>query len=118
MTQYPYLGDSPLVQARRAALAYRQRLEPVDPDGCAELDRLFTRWGLSWIVPRPLPDLDAYVSARDAADIAAVGMATLRQLRRRNRLVGKRVGVNRWEYKVADVLALGTAPRTRNGGPV
>lgn len=111
---WPFPGDSPVLKARRALYAYRAKLERVDPAGCAELDARMRRWGLTWIVPRELPaDLGTWVSAADAADLAAVEMATLRQLRRRGRLHGRLNAANRWEYRVADVLALSTQPRGR-----
>jgi len=110
---WPYRGDSPNAKLRRVAHAYRARLARVAPDECAELDTIMRRLGQHWVIPRPVTtDPQAWVSAQDAAELAAVDAATIHRLRERGRLTGRRVGV-RWEYRVADILALSGTTRTR-----
>lgn len=115
---WPYPGDGPLARARRVAHAYRARLLVADSEACAGLDTLMRRWGQSWAVPSAAShDLDDWVPPSDAAEIAAVGEATLRQWRLRRRIAGRRGrgpdGRLRWEYRVGDLLALSTSTRTR-----
>lgn len=116
MTGWPYPGDSPVARARRIARAYREHLAVADPARCAELDAACEAWGQTWIAPRTLRyDLDDWLRPADAADIAAVSVATLRKMRTRGRLVGRRTSEG-WRYRARDVLALATGVRTRSGG--
>lgn len=111
---WPYPGDSPLVRARRVALAYRQRLQQISPQACAELDERMDQLGQGWAIPRPvIADPNAWISSRDAADLAAVAVATLYDLRKSGRLTGRRTKSGRWEYQVREIMALATQPRTR-----
>jgi hypothetical protein len=113
---WPYPGDSPIVVARRVAWAYRQRLERADPADCADLDRIMGKLGQHWAIPRPIvTDPAAWISAHDAAELAAVSLATLRNLRRSGRLQGRRRSARQWDYLVADILALATDTRKRRG---
>jgi hypothetical protein len=111
---WPYPGDSPAARARRVALAYRQRLLKVAPAVCADLDATMRDFGQHWAIPRPVvADPEAWVSARDAAELAAIGLSTLRKLRERGRLTGRRISPRRWEYQVKEVMSLTTQPRPR-----
>lgn len=111
---WPYPGDSAIVRARRVALAYRQRLELCAPQDCAELDELMRRYGQNWAVPRPVTtDIEAYIGAADAAELAAISMAQLRAARANGTITGRRNHAGRWEYRVGDILAMGARPRTR-----
>ena len=110
---WPYRGDSPLVQARRVALAYRQQLDQVDPQRCAKLDKIMTGWGQGWAIPRPITaDPDAWLGPADAADLATVSTTDLRRLRAEGRLSGRR-GPDGWKYQVREIMALSAEPRTR-----
>ena len=112
---WPYPGDSPAVRTKRVALAYRQRLLQVAPEACAELDETMRQLGQHWAIPRPVnADPDAWVNARDAAELAALDGSTLRSLRRRGRLRGRQLSARKWEYRVGDLMALATLPRTRH----
>lgn len=116
MTAYPFPGDSPVARARRIARAYRERLAAVDLHNCAQLDELCVEWGESWVAPRTLRyDLDDWLSPADAADIAALSVASLRKMRGRGRLVGKRTAEG-WRYRARDVLALAAEIRSRTAG--
>jgi len=110
---WPYPGDSPATRARRVALAYRQQLHRANPSACAELDARMRGMGQNWVIPRPVTaDPTAWISAADAAELAALSMVTIAGLRRSGRLPGRRNG-HRWEYQVRNVLALAVQPRTR-----
>ncbi len=109
-----YPGDSPLAAARRVAWAYRQRLNQVAPGDCEQLDELMRRLGQHWAVPRPLPhDPDEWVSATEAAELAAVQTDTIGNLRRSGRLTGRQTSTHRWQYQVREILALTSYPRRR-----
>lgn len=119
-------GAGPLQRARFAALAYRQALATADVDACVRLDKSMLDWGETWAVPRLITyRLDDWLSVRDAADLAAVKVTTLRLWRARGRLVEgedwRRVwhtGRWHWEYLAASVLAMSTQirQRTKRGG--
>jgi hypothetical protein len=73
------------------------------------------QWGETWLAPRVLRyGLDDLLSPSEAADIAAVSVATLRQLRRRGRLTGKQTAEG-WRYRARDVLQLAAQQRRRPG---
>jgi hypothetical protein len=111
---WPYPGDSPTARARRVAHAYRHALEQAAPDHCANLDKTMYDYGQHWVVPRLVTvDPAAWLTAADAADLAAVNPATLRHLRHTGRLTGRRLSARRWEYLAGDILALSATPRKR-----
>lgn len=115
VSAWPYAGDSPVARARRIAHAYRARLDILDPDGCRELDRLFIDLGEAWMVPRVLTVQPTdWLTAAEAADLAGVSLATLRQWRRRGLLHGDQDARGSWRYTAADVLDLISSPRTRH----
>jgi hypothetical protein len=125
LAAWPFPGDSPVVRARRVALAYRARLAEVDPAGCALIDKRVNRWGQSWAAPSEHFDLDDWISARDAARLASVQVSRIGKWRRAGRLPGRlctRLSRTRltaasarhtWEYQVRDVLNLSTSVRAR-----
>jgi hypothetical protein len=111
---WPFPGDTKAVRDRKVALAYRQRLEECNPQACADLDEIMRRYGQQWVIPRPVTtDVDAYISAADAADLAAVSMSALRKARCRGKVGGRQDAAGRWEYRVGEILAMGARPRTR-----
>ena len=115
MSSWPYPGDSPLAKARRIARAYREIAARADPEATTELDQRIVGWGEVWIAPRMVRfDLDDWLSPADAADIAAVSIAALRQWRARGRLTGRRTH-DGWRYRARDVLALAAEVRRRTG---
>lgn len=116
MNTWPYPGDSPLARARRIARAYREHLAVANPQICTQLDATCIDWGEGWVAPRVLRyDLDDWLSPADAADIAAVSMASIRKMRARGRLHGRRTAQG-WQYRARDVLALVSEIRRRSGG--
>jgi hypothetical protein len=113
MGTWPYPGDRPAARARRVAQAYRAALLDHAPGKCAELDDLMRQWGQTWVVPRVVTyHPDDWLSVHQAADLAAVELATLRGLRMRGRLVGRPNG-RTWEYQAKDILALNANKRRR-----
>jgi hypothetical protein len=115
---WPFPCDSPTVIARRVAWAYRARLEKADPDDCHDLDRILGKLGQQWATARPaVRRPDAWVSARDAAEIASLSMNQIRGLRLAGRLTGRRLGPRRWEYQVAEINALSANRRKRKDTP-
>ncbi len=113
MSAWPYPGDAPLARARRVARAYREHLLRVDPDLCATLDDQMTSFGETWLAPRILRyDLDDWLSPREAADIAGVSVACVRQWRARGRLTGRHTAKG-WRYRARDVLVLSGEVRRR-----
>ena len=110
---WPWVGDSPMVIVRRVAGAYRARLAEVDEASCALLDEQMVKWGQGWVVVRLFTfDLDDWLSARDAAELACVQVRQIARLRRLGRLHGRRVG-KRWQYQAREVLAVSTHARSR-----
>jgi YD repeat-containing protein len=103
---YPYPGDAPLVKARRIARAYREAGLTDDPKAeVARLDALCVQWGQTWIAPAVVVhDLDDMLTPAEAADVAAVGIAGIRQLRLRGRLAGEKNRDGQWRYRYRDVL--------------
>lgn len=113
LAAWPFPGDSPIVRSRRVALAYRERLSEVDPDACAQVDQRMLRMGQGWAVVRIQHfDLDDWVSAREAAELASVQVRQIAAWRRNGRLPGRPSGRS-WQYQVRDVLGLSTGPRRR-----
>lgn len=114
--QWPFLGDSPVARARRVAQAYRLALSKADPHACNELDGRISGWGERWVMPYAVTYAeDQWITPGQAADMAAVSVATIATLRRRNRLTGRQRG-KRWEYRAGEVIAAFTNIRARNGG--
>lgn len=114
---WPYPGDGPVARARRVAHAYRERLLAVNPDECARLDAAMAQWGQRWAMPRVVTvDVDDWLPLADAADLAMVAPATLRQWRRRGKLAGRRTDEG-WEYKARDVLRVAGAVGNRRQQP-
>lgn len=110
---WPYPGDGPIARARRVAHAYRARLDDVAPDECRDLDQLMTAWGQTWATPRStVVELDDWIGPNDAADLAGVRAATLREWRRRGRITGRRDG-HTWQYLTRDVLTVAARIRRR-----
>lgn len=110
---WPYPGDSPVVVARQVAIAYRQLAidNGVDVD---DTDERMLRWGQRWVMPQvQRHDPEAWVSLRDAAELAHVEPDSISRLRRRGRLTGREVAPGKWEYRVSEILALSTSPRHR-----
>lgn len=113
MNRWPFPGDSPLVRARKVALAYRAALAVTDPEACVRLDTLLGGYGETWAVPRVQRyELDDWLDVADAADLASVDPAQLRVWRRRGLLVGRKVGM-KWEYQAREILAMSTRLRRR-----
>jgi len=111
---WPYPGDSPLVRARKVALAYRTALHTADPAACATVDAMMTRWGQRWVMPRvAFHEPDDWLTAAEAADLASVSVSAIRMMRRRQRLKGTLSG-GEWRYRAGDVLALSVQARTKN----
>lgn len=97
------------------ALAYRTLAHELDPARCGALDAMLTAWGQTWVAPRSACyDVDAWIPAREAADMLAVKLGALRMLRTRGRIHGRRVGTS-FEYLTADVLRLATSRRGKGG---
>ena len=116
MTTWPYPGDSPTTRAKRVALAYREQLRQAAPGRCELLDHSMRDYGQHWVITRPVTvEPDAWVDAKHAAEIAAMSLSTLRGLRLAGRITGRCRSARRWEYRVADVMALSTMPRRRGG---
>jgi hypothetical protein len=125
---WPYRGDHLITILRRVALAYRQRLLQVSPATCAAMDEEMRRFGQHWVIPRPVSadpaDPGAWIAAADAAELAGISMSTLRGLRYRKLVTGRKRKHRRpgeqgnpgWEYQVGEIMALATTPRTRKRG--
>lgn len=110
---WPIAGDSPTAILRRVAGAYRARLYEVDPKGCAAIDDSMIGWGQGWVVVRDLPfDMDDWLTARQAADLACVEVRRIGYMRRLGLLEGRAVG-HRWQYLARDVIAAFARPRTQ-----
>lgn len=117
-------GATPLVRARKLAVAYRQALSEVDPVACGQVDAAARRWGeASWAMPSLVSyGLDDWLGASEAAGLASVNRNTLCLWRRRHRLVeGEdfRVcgrgnnGHDEYEYLAGSILAMSTEVRQR-----
>jgi hypothetical protein len=111
---WPHVGDAPLQRARRVALTYRMVLEHVAPQRCAAVDEQMRQWGQLWAVPRlqTKPD-DEHVNAREAAELASVGVDTISKWRRRGIITGRQLGPRTWRYSVEEITRAASMPRTR-----
>jgi len=110
---WPWPGDTPLVRARRVAIAYRARLLKADRAACDEFDAKLAEWGQTWIAPRLVTVDDCSVlGPAEAAEFLGVSVAEVRRLRLAGRLVGERVR-GRWRYRVPDLRRLVEVPRSR-----
>lgn len=111
---WPFPGDAPIVRTRRVALAYRALAQRADPAAVADLDARVADWGETWAVPRLVThQAGAWLSAREAAEVACVKPDTLRVLRHRGRLSARRTPDGRsYEYLADDIEAL-KSPRSR-----
>lgn len=114
MSAWPYPGDSPLVRARKVAQAYRAHLNAANPDVCAAVDDMVRSFGETWAIPRLLiHDPDALLTSAEAADYTCLSPASIRQLRRRKRLIGYLVD-GHWYYRLTDLDNLSAKrPRTQ-----
>jgi hypothetical protein len=111
--QWPYPGDTAVVQARRVALAYRQKLMQFAPFAVEGIDRRMRALGQHWVIAQPVvADPDAWLPAGKAANLAAISTDALRALRRAGRISGQRRGNQYW-YRVGDIMGLAERPRTR-----
>lgn len=71
-------------------------------------------WGEAWVAPRVVTyDLNDMLSPSEAADVAAVGVATIRQWRARGLLTGTHAS-DGWRYRARDVLAVVADLRRRS----
>ena len=114
--RWPFPGDTPLVRARRVAIAYRHRLFEADRAGCDKLDVKIAEWGEMWAVPRLVTvDEHSVLGPAGAAEYLGVSTAEIRRLRLAGRLVGERVR-GRWRYRVSDLHQLSVAVRRRKRG--
>lgn len=114
MSGWPYKGDLPIARARRVAMAYRARLEKIDPAGCDELDRLFSSWGERWMLSRPVTyDLDDWLEPAQAAEIALTTTANLRRLRIAGKLHGMLGTDGKWRYQAREILRVISSTRSR-----
>ncbi|MDP8971188.1 MAG: helix-turn-helix domain-containing protein [Actinomycetota bacterium] len=111
--RWPYPGDTPIVRARRIALAYRAVAEHHAPHECADLDAVVRGMGETWAVPIPVAtDPDELLTPAEAAQMLCVSTAVIRNLRLRGRLPGHHDGRG-YRYKTADVTDLFLTKRGR-----
>lgn len=114
MNQWPYPGDSPNARIRRVAHAYRATLEVYAPLACRDLDQRMIGMGQQWVVPSMITvDPDQWLTPAQAADLLCVEVDSLRQLRRRGLLTGRRNGKH-WEYQAREIESAFARPRGRN----
>lgn len=116
--RWPFPGDSPVVRARRVALAYRAALLTADPVSCDTLDRRMRGWGQGWAVVRLYHyEMTDWITPAQAAELGSVNRRTVAAWRRHGRLRGRR-GAGGWEYLAGDVLlALSGTTRGREATP-
>lgn len=115
--QWPFPGDSPVVKARKMALAYRAALQEMDPALVKEMDQRFADWGQRWHATEHVAyGPEDWVPTDIAASMVDLSTGTLSILRTRGRIKGRlrQKGERGFEYKVKDVLALSTEIRRRN----
>lgn len=112
---WPYLGDSPNAIIRRVCHAYRATLQQCAPEECAELDRRMIGLGQKWVVPQLVTvDPDDWLTPAEAADYACIELDSIRQMRRRGRLTGRKVGKH-WQYQAREIEAAFMGLRGRTG---
>jgi hypothetical protein len=112
--RWPHPGDAPLQRARRVALLYRLALERVAPERCGAIDAQMARWGELWVAPGiEVFEPEDYLTARQAADLASVSVATIRVWRKRGVITGTQLGPRHWLYKASTIYRAGTHVRTR-----
>lgn len=114
MTEWPYPGDSPNARARRVAHAYRATLETYAPLACQQLDNRMRDLGQHWVTPDHITiDPDQWLSPAQAADLMCVETDTIRQMRRRGILTGRKTG-HHWQYQTREIEQAFAQPRERN----
>lgn len=112
---WPYPGDSPAARARRVAHAYRAALSVEAPAACEKLDKRMRDLGQMWVVPDLITvDEDQWLTPAQAADLACVDTNTIRQMRRRGIVQGRRNPRGTWEYRAGDIIASFARPRGRS----
>lgn len=113
---WPFPADAPVERVKWVARSYRAYLHQRDPDVVARIDEQMSRWGQGWVTVDPdVTDLDEWVSPRRAAELLSVRVSQVAALRRSGRLPARPIGRSGrlWEFRIRDVLALNTNPRTR-----
>lgn len=81
---WPWPGDTPLQRARRIALAYRQHLRAANRGVADALDATARSYGETWVYEQTVTvDRDDMVTTAQAAELAGVGVETIRQWRKR-----------------------------------
>lgn len=115
MTRWYLRGDSPLVQARRLALAYRAIALDAAPERAAELDAAVRGAGQAyWLVghERRAYPTDALLTPAEAAALVGVAPARLNDLVRLGRL--RRYSGQGWrKYRAGDIYDLSSEIRPR-----
>lgn len=115
---WPFPGDSPVVRARKMALAYRALAEGFSVRQVEELDDRFLTWGEQWHLPQPIVYSEGdWVHVTEAARLIHVNPHTLSTLRVRGRIKGRICRGKRrgFEYLYEDLMKLSTQLRGRGG---
>lgn len=130
MTVWPFPGDSPVVKARKVALAYRSVAEELHKallahqaeaaDPVADLDQRFRKWGITWHAEATIVHSDDdWVSAKEAANLVHLSKGAISRLRATGRLKGEWRGYHDGYYfRVGDVYALSNEVRSRKLGSI
>lgn len=113
MTTWPWPRDSREDRARRVALSYRNLCADNNID-TSQLDQHWDNLGQTWVTPKELPDLDAWIPEAEAAQLFSQPAKTIYDWGRRHHIrvlhtpEGRRVNIG-------DIIDYSKRRRKRTG---
>jgi len=112
-SSWPFPGESPVIRARRCALAYRALAADAGAD-VSTLDAKIREWGETWLaLSVVVHGPDDWLTAAQAAEMAHTTPHNIRAARRRGRITGRKGANGEWQFLARDVATLSSRVRSR-----